>query len=351
MSWFSKNYEKAALGGTVVVALGLAYLGWAKMGGVDEEFGDGLKGAGNNITAVPGAERIPMALQSMKLDRTWTQAKDGERPVDLFTGIALFVSSSTPDKPVDLLKDEPVHPPIPNTWWLENRLDPGYADSPARDPDDDGFSNFEEFKAATDPNSIKSHPPLIAKLMYLKDESIAWVIRPGYGSEGKFPFTYEDSKGRRNRIPAAEMIGEGELFFSKEPEANRFKLLDSEKRKQLNPRTQIELDVTIVRIEDQRPNKKGDVYEFPSPLADDERKNEFVQYDRTAVFSLEALGLGGKEFRVEEKTAFALPADAAEKNYLLKSVTPEAVTVEYADAAGKRAIVTIRKGALPDMNP
>lgn len=351
MSWFSKNYEKAALGGAVVVALGLAYLGWAKIGGVDEEFGISLKGAGNNNTAVPGAERIPMALQSMKLDRTWTQAKDGDRAVDLFTGIPLVIKSSEPEKAIDPIKDAPIHDPIPNTWWLENRIDPGYADSPQRDPDADGFSNTEEFTASTDPNNPKSHPALIAKLMYLKDESIAWVLRPGFGSNGKFPFNYEDSKGRRNRIPAADMIGEGEVFFAKEPEAKRFKLLGSEQRKQFNPKTNIELDVTIVRIEDLRPNKKDTVYEFPSPLADDERKKPFVQYDRTAVFSLEAMGLGGKEFRVEENTAFALPPDAPEKNYMLKTVTPETVTVEYKDASGNPATVTIGKGAFPTMNP
>ena len=158
MSWFSKNYEKAALGGAVVVALGLAYLGWSKFGGVEEDFGTGLKGGGNNNTAVAGADLIPKALQSMKLDRTWKQALDGERPVDLFTGIALFIKSSDPEKPVDLLKDAPVHPPIPNTWWLENRIDPGFADSPDRDPDGDGFSNIEEFNAKTDPNNAKSHP-------------------------------------------------------------------------------------------------------------------------------------------------------------------------------------------------
>ncbi|MCU0776928.1 MAG: thrombospondin type 3 repeat-containing protein [Akkermansiaceae bacterium] len=351
MSWFSKNYEKAALGGTVLVALGLVYLGWAKIGGVKDDFGTDLTGGGNNNTAVPGADRIPMARQSMKLDRTWTQAMDGDRPVDLFTGIALFIASSAPEKPLDLLKGDPLHPPIPNTWWLENRLDPGFADSPSRDPDADGFSNTEEFNAETDPNNPKSHPPLIAKLMFLKDESITWVIRPGYGSGGKFPFTYEDSKGRRNRITAANMIGDGELFFAEAPEANRFKLLGSEQRKELNKKINVEMDVTIVKIEDQRPNKKGDVYEFPAPLADDERKNAFVQYDRTAVFSLEALGLGGKEFKVEENTAFALPPDAAEKNYLLKSVTPETVTVEYADPAGNRATVTIGKGSFPNMNP
>ena len=139
MSWFSKNYEKAALGAAVVAALGIAYLGWSKNGGVDQDFDLGLKGAGNNNTAVAGADLIPKALQSMKLDRTWAQAQDGDRPVDLFTGIALFIKSSDPEKAIDLRKDAPVHPPIPNTWWLENRIDPGFADSPDRRS---GFRRF-----------------------------------------------------------------------------------------------------------------------------------------------------------------------------------------------------------------
>jgi hypothetical protein len=350
MSWFSKHYEKAALAGAVVVTLALAYFGWSKFGGVDEDFGIGLKGAGNNNAAVPGAERIPMAIQSMKLDRTWNQARDGERPVDLFTGIALFVSSSAPEKPVDLLKDAPVHPPIPNTWWINNRLDPGFADSPNRDPDGDGFSNLEEFNARTDPNSGKSFPALIAKLMYAKDESLAWVIRPGYGSEGKFPFTFEDSQGRKNKISAGEMIGPDEMFFKKEPMKSRFKLLGSEVRKELNKKINIEMEVTIVRIEDQRPNKKGVVYELPSPLSE-ERKNEHVKYDRSAVLSLEALGMGGKEIKVEENTAFALPPGAPTKDYFLKTVTPESVIVEYPDAAGARQTVEIRKGGFGRVSP
>ncbi|MDP3852011.1 MAG: thrombospondin type 3 repeat-containing protein [Luteolibacter sp.] len=350
MSWFAKNYEKAALGGAVVVALGLGYLGWSKFGGVDADFGTGLKGVGNNNTAVPGSDLIPKALQSLGLDRTWKQALDGERPVDLFTGISLFVASSAPEKAVDPLKDPPIHPPIPNTWWLDYRLDPGFADSPNRDPDGDGFSNIDEFNAKTDPNNARSFPALIAKLMFAKDESLTWVLRPGYGSEGKFPFTYEDAKGGKNRITAAEMVAPGELFFNKAPMKNRFKLLGSEVRKEVNKKINIEMDVTIVRIEDQRPNKKGVVYEVPSPLSD-ERKNEHLKYDRSAVFSLEALGRAGKEFKVEENTAFALPPDSAKKDYFLKTVSPESVIVEFTDASGARQTVRIAKGGFPALNP
>lgn len=348
MSWFSKNYEKAALGGTVVVALGLAYMGWSKFGSVEQDFSQGLSGKGNNNTAVRNADLIPQGLASLKRDRTWVQGIDGDRPVDLFTGIPLFIHSAAPEKPVDVVKDPPVHPPIPNTWWIINRIDPGYADSPARDPDQDGFSNLAEFTANTDPNDAAKFPPLIAKLMFLKDESLTWVLRPGFGSDGSFPFNYQDTKGGINKTGAADMVAPNGLFFAKAPMMNRFKLLGSEVRKEMNKKVNVEMDVTIVRIEDQRPNKKGTIYELPSPLSED-RKNEYLKYDRTAVFSLEALGLEGKEFKVEENTAFALPPDAAKKDYLAKTVTPDSVIVEYTNPAGEKKTVTIAKGSLPQM--
>jgi hypothetical protein len=348
MSWFSKNYEKAALGGAVAVALGLAYLGWSKFGSVEQDFPPSLTGGGNNNTAVRGADAIPQALASLRRDRAWTQALDGERPVDLFTGIPLFISSEAPEKSLDLLKDPALHAPIPNGWWVDNRLDPGFADSPRRDPDQDGFSNLEEFNAKTDPNNAKSYPPLIAKLMYVKDESLTWVLRPGYGGEGKFPFNYRDSKGQTNKNDAANMVAPGELFFAKAPMLNRFKLLGSEVRKEMNKATKTEKDVTIVRIEDQRPNKKGVIYEIPSPLSE-ERMNEHLKYDRTAVLSLEAIGLGGKDFKVEENTAFSLPPDSGKKDYLAKTVTADSIVVEYTDPAGEKKTVTINKGSLPQM--
>ena len=213
MSWFSTNYEKATLGAAVAVALGFAYLGWSKNAGVDQDFGADVGEGGNNNAAVANADLIPKALQSMKLDRQLKQAIDGERQVNLFTGIPLFIKKSNPEEPVDLVTDAAVHPPIPNTWWLEHRLDPGFADSPQRDPDSDGFSNLEEFTAKSDPNDAKSYPLAIAKLMYVKDESLAWNLRPGFGSGDAFPIRYTDSMGRTNKTPAAEMVEPGGVFF------------------------------------------------------------------------------------------------------------------------------------------
>jgi hypothetical protein len=349
MSWISNNYEKTAFGGAVVLALGLSFLGWNKYGSVQEDFGPGSNTGGRNDTGVAGAELTTKAQQSLKLDHSWVQALDDKRPVDLFTGIALFIHKNSPETPVDLIKDAPVHPPIPNKWWLDNRIDPGFGDSPERDPDGDGYSNREEYEAKTDPNSPDSFPTLIAKLMYVKDESLAWVVRPGYGDGDRFPFTYEDSKKRTNKIPAGETVAADALFFPTGVMKNRFKHLGKEVRKEMNKKTSSEEETTYVRFEDQRPNKKGVIYMVPEGLPDT-RKNDFIQYDRSAVFSLEALGKNGTEFKVEENTAFALPPDAPKKDYLLKKVTASSVTLEYPDSQGNRKTVEINKGSMPQLD-
>jgi hypothetical protein len=347
MSWISENYEKTLVGGAIAVALGLGYLGWAGMQSVDEDFSAGLKGAGSSDTAVQRADLIPKAEQSLGLKREWTQGRDPQdRPVDLFTGVPLFIKSTAPDKAIDLLKDLPVHPPIPNTWWLESRLDPGFANAPELDPDSDGFTNLQEFEAKTDPQNMHDHPPLIQKLRYVKDESLAWVLRPSYGQDGAFPFAYLDNRRGENRITAAEPVQQGELFFRKGVQKNRFKLLSSEVRKEINKKMNIEMETTWVKVEDQHPHKKGKVYEFPAPLGED-RQNDFRQFDRTAVFKLEAIGQEAKEFKVEEFTRFALPADAKDKSYLLKSVSPDKVVIEFKDPEGALRTVEINKGAMP----
>ena len=348
MSWFSKNYEKAALGGAVVVSLGLIYLGYSHLASTEDDFASTVQGQGNSNTAVTGADLIPKAIASAKADRSWNQADDAGRVVDLFTGIPLFVSSSAPDKALDLVKGDILHPPIPNLWWIDNRLDPGFGDSPARDPDEDGFSNLEEFNGKTDPNDGAKYPPLIAKLMYVRDESLTWVVMPGFGSEGSFPFKYVDSKSQENKTGPVG-VAPNSLFFEKGPMANRFKLVGNEVRNVMDKRINIEREQTFVRIEDQRANKKGVIYEIPSPLSQ-ERANDHRQYDRTAILSLEAIGKKGVEFKVEENLTFSLPNDSGKDDYKVTKVTPESIEVEYTDAAGAKKTVQISKGSLPNLS-
>jgi hypothetical protein len=341
MSWFTENYEKAALGAAIVTTAGLAFVGWSKLNSVEDEFSSAAKGVGIKDSSVAKADSVSTAISSLKLKREWTQKDYDSLPVDLFTGVALFVNKNKLDTPVYLIKGEPVHPPIPNSWWLENKIDPGFGDSPLRDFDEDGFSNIDEFNAKTNPANADEYPALITKLSYLGDESVRWILRPGFETDGAFTFEFGSSKGG-NKVDAASPVSPGALFFEKGVAQGRFKLIGSEKRKELNKAIGTEVELTIVKIEDQKPNKKGTTYEIPAGFRKVDA-NQFAKYDRTAILSLNALGLAGKQMRVEENTEFALPPDAKKKAYKVTEVTPEKVTVEYLDANGKAVSLEIPK--------
>lgn len=342
MSWLSKNYEKAAIGGAAVIAIGFGVFGWLKLNQVDQDFATELKGAGNNNPAVKDADLVTKAKSSLESPRVWDQGDANGRPVDLFTGIPLFVSKSNPNKAIDLITGDPVHPPIPNQWWLKYRLDPGFGDSPLRDADGDGFSNLEEFNAKTDPTNPSEFPSLIQKLAYVKDESVSWILKPGFDSDGGFSFTYRDSKGQQNKLAAGSVAKPNELFFADKVMKDRFKLLGFEERKIVNPKTNSEMTYKFVRIEDQKSNKKGKIYELKQNFRDEEIP-EYTQHDRSAVLKLEALGKDSIEFVVEENTTFGLPSDSEKKDYLLKSVSPEKIEVEYTGPDGAKATIEIPK--------
>ncbi|MBK1881180.1 hypothetical protein JIN85_02070 [Luteolibacter pohnpeiensis] len=349
MSWLSQNYEKAAIGGAAVIALGLAAVGWMKVGSVEETFDITPKGAGNNNPAVASAELVPGAIASRDMDLTQSRVEANGRKVDFFTGIPLYVNRNAPNKPVDPYTSEEIHAGIPNSWWLTYNLDPGFGDSPQRDSDGDGFTNLDEYQGHTDPTDPSSYPSIVAKLMFVRDESVTWVLRPGFDVSGGRTFNYKDSNKQTARVTATNAVQPGGIFFNDEGVVkNRFKFLDVQTRDVMNEKTKREEKVDFIRVEDQKPNKAGLVYEIPKFSERDEAK--YYQYDRTAVFTLEALGNEGQEFKVEENTTFALPPGSASENYLLKSVTPEQVEVEYTTSDGVKKTVVIPKGQLPQMN-
>lgn len=346
MSWISQNYEKAILSGVAVTALGLGYLGWQKLNSVEVDFAATARGRGPEDASVKGGDRVSMAISSFERPRLWTNAEDDGRPVDLFTGVSLFVNKNDPKNPVDLFKSADVHRPIPNLWWIENRIDPGFGDSPQRDEDGDGFSNLEEFKAKTDPNDNTSYPSLVNKLKYVGDESIEWVLRPGFpGGDGSFTFEYYDNKGVVARAGAANPILKDGLFFTEGPLKERFKYLGFEKKMQMNEKIQEELEVTIVKVQDMKPNKNNKVLEIPAQFRR-ALARQFANHDRTAVLTIEAIGLSNKEMRVEEFTEFRLPPGPTGKVFKLTKVTPESITIEETLEDGKNRIFDIQKGAV-----
>ena len=360
MSKAPKNIEKILLGVAVLAAGGLIYLGVSKSGAVEDDFSARPGGKHGTETEIKGAMKVTEVVSSRTSNRTFDIAtipsdklEGGEREVNLFTGVPLFANRDDPNNPIDLVTSPDVHPPIPNVWWLKYNVSPQFGDSPRRDDDGDGFTNREEFDASTDPGGLNIHPPLVAKLSYVKDESEPWRVEFGFETGGLWlpkikSGALPNEKGPKNRAAFDKGLKPGDVFFADEFMKGRFKFIKIEERIVRNERMNIDQTIRFGIFEDQKENKKGLTYEVPNRLPRAQYEN-YQQFDRTAVLDLQALGLGGKEFKIEERTKFALPPTAKEKDYLLKEVTPEAIVVEWTDKDGNPQSVTIPKGGLPEM--
>lgn len=352
MSKLPKNFEKTLLGVAGVAAVGFAALGFMKSSGVAEDFPAPVAGSQKDDVTIPEAEATAASTSSLKLNRAFEPIVDEDgNAIDQFVGIRLFADKNNPNEPVDIRKGKPVHPPIPNKWWIETGADPTYANSPDRDDDEDGFTNLEEFEAKTKPTDAKSVPALINKLAYLKDESTMWYVKFGLESGGKWAPKIEllppgGGKVQTNKISAVEMISPGDTFFKEGLMAGRFKFTGIIEKEIVSERTKLAQKVKFGQYEDLKANKKGEKYESQYGLPD-AQLTASAYYDRIAVLDLQAIGYEGKEFKVEERTAFALPPDAPEKNYFLKKVTPDSIEVEYKDAAGATQTQEIKKGGTP----
>lgn len=360
-----KNYEKLILALCALAGAGLAYVGYSKNSAVETDFEFVAKESGKSDTAVDGADKVSTTLASVSKPVMLQQAMIGEkkRPVDNFVGVSLFAKKPAKGekvaKPVDPVLDSPIHPPIPNIWWLENRLDPGFGDSPFRDEDGDGFTNVEEYEAKTSPVDAKIHPPLINKLKFVKYDSIGYFVWFSSSlGENQYQFKIAELPGAFELAPPArqeqflaesplqynrtkDFIAAGSNIFENGLCAGRYRLKSVSEKEVLNEATNLKSPNEFALIEDLAPHKR-DSFEIPkSPSRKD--RPATVRYDRSAVLMLDAIGQQGKEFKVLENTTFALPNGESEKNYRLVKVSATSVSVEFKDASGNTQTVEIKK--------
>jgi len=338
MSWISDNYEKAAIGGAAVIALAFGASIISNKGAVEEAFvRDSVKRNDDvSVPSLPKIKEVEVSLGKVHIHGK-PKTKAG-REVNLMIGVPLFAKRGELGNPVDLPVSAPVHAPIPNSWWLDNDIDPCYSDSPELDPDEDGFSNKEEFLAKTDPNKFDSHPDLITKLKVVSVKTTRAHLKPSDYGSGKMKFKLQTSSGRDKNKMGPDPIAAGQpIVFVKPLMQKRFKFKALEEKKV--QKNGIMQNMKVWVIEDLKPNKKGQEYRF------DKRGRRIGGgslgiVDSTVELSLKALKQGGNMFKIEENISFSLPYDekSTKKPYLLKKVDLEAKTaeVEYTDQDGKK---------------
>ncbi len=92
----------------------------------------------------------------------------------LFVSEPYLIENGQLTRPVDgsIHTHSKTRKPIPNTWFIEHKLPLFSSRIALEDTDGDGFLNEEEWLARTDPGDPKSHPPLVTKLQYTRQNVI-----------------------------------------------------------------------------------------------------------------------------------------------------------------------------------
>lgn len=173
MAWIRKNPHLLTL---IVLALGVLAAS-AVLAMNTQSFNDRFSAV--QATSVQGDKIPPLdmsvldaAQAELEKPAQWTPPKDPDPkgPGVIFPFVPPLYSIQD-DKPLKSgegshYTDPLTKQPIPDRWFIDHGLnvtDPLVA---GQDPDGDGFTNADEFRAQTDPKNKESHPPYYTKLWF-----------------------------------------------------------------------------------------------------------------------------------------------------------------------------------------
>lgn len=239
MDWLKSHYEKAALGVAALVLLVCGALVITTVQGFPEQFEGRNSSKAPDNTIKPYPTEILQAAATKREKPTNWNVHDGSlfvsRPYVLKEGLLIDPTESP----------EPLHPPITNAWLLQNGLPYWETDIKEQDPDEDRFSNLEEFLANTDPRDKDSVPPYYTKLRLKKFISVPFrLIFTGSPDDGKtFTINAKDKGGRTQFLELGQTI-----------EGAPYKLLSYEKKSITE--NEIEKDVSELTIENTETKQK-----------------------------------------------------------------------------------------------
>ncbi len=190
MNWAKQNYDRLLLAIFAVLLLACAGLLLNNVRGYQETFA-GMQGN------VPQKRTLPVSVDPGKITAeqkkiadpdTWGARSLGQnRRLPLYVSVPYIAKSEIDDKTgqtkttlVDPYasgpEGQPLHPPVPNAWLIDNNLDMLSQNVLDQDPDGDGFTNLDEFNGKTDPNDPKKHPPYWTKLVLTRFQRIPFRL-------------------------------------------------------------------------------------------------------------------------------------------------------------------------------
>jgi len=196
MDWVKKHYDLAILGlATLLLAINAGWIGWTSYMPGEAFSGAPAKPPQNDQFEKPDMAVIEKAVADATSPAKWQPDTSGTKG-------SLFVSRKYLLKEGKLLDPieggEMLHPPIPNSWFIDNGLDLSNSRIKDLDSDGDGFANIEEFQAKTNPKDKGSTPPSYNKLQLVAYKPVPFriIFKGDGGTEGKeFQINFMDLKG------------------------------------------------------------------------------------------------------------------------------------------------------------
>jgi hypothetical protein len=241
MDWIKKNFDRFALLLLAVALLGSSVALFLSVNGFADRYQPVLANVlhGKKV-ALLETEPLERAKASLEKPASW------DRHSGLLFESRKYVVGKNAATKENVLIDPfepgstPLHPPVPNEWFLKNGLEAAILENDvlSQDPDKDGFSNLDEQIGKTDPLVASSHPSYLTKLRLKRFIKVPFRLKFEAYDEGNFQINTVDVRQPTQFVKIGELIA-----------GTKFKAVKFEKKTTLNPTTGIDRDVSELTVE------------------------------------------------------------------------------------------------------
>jgi len=219
-------------------------------------------------------------------------------------------------------KDGLVREPVSNQWLLDNELNFLSSNVLSQDPDGDGYTTLEEWKAKTSPRDPSDHPPFADKLRLLALRQKNYIL--------EFAAMPDAERFQIIRHPSSNH--QRATFILRKGETSKDKLfrIDSYTEKEAVNKLGIKVDaseLSITYLPDGRSFKLVKRVKELIPTF-------FGQFKMT-------VGADTEEFYVKKGDSFRLPIDP-ETEYKLIDISAEKAVISFESEPGKEVKIEIK---------
>jgi len=247
MDWIKKHYDKVILALAALACAACAVMAYMKFSALEADFSMAKFEDQKHEIPEPPMEVLARAIVLVKDPVQW-RPHSGSLLVS-----RLYLRKG--DQLIDPIESEdPIHPPIPNKWFIEHNIDYTDPDILNKDLHGNGFTVIEIWRAGLNPNDPRATPPLTTKLFLQSFISTPFLIKfTGSPDDGETFMINAQGIKRTQFLKIGDMIEAGKDADGK-PQEPVYKLI------KFTPKTtvknDIEVDVSELIIENTKTNRR-----------------------------------------------------------------------------------------------